>query len=65
MIPIVIGIDLGGTNVRVGAVTLQGELLTAREAPIEAARGPQLGLTRIMDLIDGVQTECGDAPLLG
>ena len=47
-----IGIDLGGTNVRVGAVTPEGEVLAWSEAPIEARRGPQAGLERITQLIE-------------
>ncbi|MGB9799261.1 MAG: ROK family protein [Thermanaerothrix sp.] len=51
---VLIGIDLGGTNVRVGAVNLQGDVLAWAEAPIEAARGPQVGLARIGALIEQV-----------
>jgi len=50
----VIGIDIGGTNVRVGAVTLEGRLLCARDAPIAARQGPQAGLERITALIEQV-----------
>ena len=65
MDPIVIGIDLGGTNVRVGVVTPSGELLTADKAPIKARRGPQYGLTRIIELVEQVRSRTGDRPLLG
>jgi glucokinase len=51
---IVIGVDLGGTLVRAGAFDLQGKLLAQREAPIEAARGPEAGLERIEALIVGL-----------
>jgi glucokinase len=51
---IVIGIDIGGTTVRVGAITSEGELLAWRKAPIEAARGPQAGLEKISGLIQEV-----------
>jgi predicted NBD/HSP70 family sugar kinase len=36
---IIIGIDIGGTIVRMGAFTPLGRLLGMREAPIEAAQG--------------------------
>ncbi|MGB9897919.1 ROK family protein, partial [Thermanaerothrix sp.] len=51
---VLVGIDLGGTNVRVGAVNLQGDVLAWAEAPIEASRGPQVGLARIGALIEQV-----------
>ena len=56
---ILIGIDIGGTNVRVGAVTAQGELLNWKDAKIEAARGPDFGLKVIVDLVQAVITEAG------
>ncbi|MBA4399865.1 MAG: glucokinase [Anaerolinea sp.] len=65
MDPIVIGIDLGGTNVRVGAVTPSGELLASDKAPIKARRGPQYGLTRIIELVEQVRASTGERPLLG
>jgi glucokinase len=49
-----IGIDLGGTNVRAGAVTGDGQLLYWKDAPIEAARGPEAGLQTIIQLVDEV-----------
>jgi glucokinase len=51
---ILIGIDLGGTNVRVGAVTPAGELLAWKMAPIEAASGPQAGVAKIAGMIDAL-----------
>jgi glucokinase len=51
---IVIGMDIGGTVVRLGAFTCAGEPVEMREAPIEAARGPQFGLERIASLVQSV-----------
>ena len=51
---VLIGIDLGGTNVRAGAVTSDGQLLAWKDAPIEAARGPKSGLQTITRLVDEV-----------
>jgi glucokinase len=52
MTDIVIGIDIGGSWVRVGAIDARGELLALREAPIEARRGPQAGMEKIAGLIE-------------
>lgn len=54
---VLIGIDLGGTNVRVGALTSDGELLAWKDAPIEAARGPEAGLQIITRLVEEVITQ--------
>lgn len=63
MTPTVIGIDLGGTNVRAGVLTRDGHLLHVASTPIEAARGPQAGLERINDLIEQVLHATGDFTL--
>jgi glucokinase len=52
-----IGIDLGGTNVRAGAVTAEGKLLRWRDTRIEARQGPAAGLERIANLIEQVRSE--------
>jgi glucokinase len=56
---IFIGIDIGGTNVRVGAVTLEGELLASQDSPIEARLGPQAGVEKISSLITRVTQQAG------
>ena len=56
---ILLGIDLGGTNVRAGAVTQDGQLLHWQERPIEATRGPEVGLKTIQQLTDEVATLAG------
>jgi glucokinase len=56
---IFIGIDLGGTNVRVGAVTLEGELLASLDSPIKARLGPQAGVENISGLITRVVEQAG------
>jgi glucokinase len=56
---VLIGIDLGGTNVRAGAVTGDGQLLNWKDAPIEAARGPEAGLQTITCLVEDVITQAG------
>jgi glucokinase len=62
---IVIGIDLGGTHVRAGAFTSNGEMLAVQETPIEAARGPEPGLRRIQNLIEAIWNASGAKMLLG
>lgn len=49
---IIIGVDIGGSQVRVGAINKQGELLALLESPIEAERGPQAGFERIASMIE-------------
>lgn len=61
---ILIGVDLGGTNVRVGAVTPDRKLLVFKDTPIEASQGPQKGIEKIAKLIEAVLSEVKQ-PLLG
>ena len=61
MADIVIGLDIGGTVVRAGAFTPQGDLLALREKLIEAARGPEAGLQRIQNLIQETLSESAAA----
>lgn len=56
---VLIGIDLGGTNVRAGALTQDGQLLYWQDSPIEAARGPEIGLQTIINLTYKVATQVG------
>jgi glucokinase len=50
---IVVGIDLGGTYVRVGLFTLGGELLHNLQQPIEAHQGGEPGIQRIINMVEG------------
>ena len=70
--PFVIGIDLGGTNVRVAGVLPKGgsgvnraRILASMDRPIEAAQGPQAGLEKIASLIEGVKAAVSGRPLAG
>jgi glucokinase len=58
-----IGIDLGGTNVRAGVVTLDGQMKKWRDIPIEARLGPEAGLGRIIRLIEQVSEDAGINPV--
>jgi len=62
---IVVGVDLGGTIVRVGAFDLHGSMLTHREKTIEAWRGPAFGINRIYKLVEEVTAASGKQGLFG
>lgn len=62
---IYIGVDLGGTNVRAGAITPAGVLLASQTAPIDALAGPEAGLGKIAGLIEAVSAAATGRPLLG
>jgi len=47
MTSILVGIDLGGTSVRLGAFDPSGDLIAVRQTEILALEGPQAGLERI------------------
>lgn len=65
MLHTAIGVDLGGTIVRAGAVDAGGRLLSLREVPIQAERGPETGLRTIQDLIGQVYAGSGAGSLEG
>jgi glucokinase len=65
MARILVGVDLGGTNVRVGAVTPAGELLDWKISPIEAANGPQAGVAKIAGMIEALLGSLPPAELAG
>ncbi len=64
---IAIGIDLGATIVRLGALTPSGELTASREAEIRAEEGPAAGLERITSQIAALleRPELQDRRLVG
>ncbi len=57
-----IGIDLGGTNVRIGLVTEHGEILFRVSKSIQAKAGPENGIRKITDLIDEIIKNTGFQP---
>jgi glucokinase len=61
---IVIGIDIGGTMVRAGAVARDGHILSIGETTILASEGPQAGMKRITALVESIVNQ-NDARLLG
>lgn len=54
------GVDLGGTNLKLGLVSAEGELLHHHSAATEADRGPDHVLARIAD---AVRALCDAAPI--
>jgi len=61
----IVGIDLGGTYLRVGSISEDGKLLDWQESPLEAASGPEHGLALIRELIDRLVKKTSTDGLLG
>jgi glucokinase len=57
-----IGIDLGGTNVRVGLITEAGETLHSISEPIQANAGPENGIQKMVTIIDEIIEHTGIKP---
>jgi glucokinase len=57
------GVDLGGTNVRVGVVEPNGHVLAFESAPFDAQKGAAPGLDKITDLVRTCLRAAGDPPL--
>jgi glucokinase len=54
----IVGVDLGGTNIVVGLVPIDGgEVVGIRSMPTEAQRGAKFVVDRIVELIQGAMTE--------
>jgi glucokinase len=49
---VIVGIDLGGTYVRVGVFELDGRLSLVLQQPIEAHLGGEVGVQRILSLVE-------------
>lgn len=47
---VLIGVDLGGTNMKVGLVSREGELLGERRAPTDVPAGPEAATDRMVEL---------------
>lgn len=60
----VIGLDLGGTNIRAAAVTREGEILHRIKLPTEVPSGRERVITNILKAIDAIREESkGITPL--
>lgn len=60
-----LGVDLGGTNVKIGVCTASGEARGSVSIPTEPARGPQDVVSRIGDAADGLMQKTGRAVACG
>lgn len=54
-----IGVDLGGTNVRVAVVTEFGDILEDVKAPSLSDQGPEIVLNNIIEMIDSLKLKEG------
>ncbi|MEA3367703.1 MAG: ROK family protein [Planctomycetota bacterium] len=54
-----VGIDLGGTNLKLGLVSAEGELLRRHGTPTEAAEGPAHVLARMADAVRQLAEQAG------
>lgn len=52
-----IGVDLGGTNLRVALVRENGTIVRESEQLTEAEKGPESVITKMMDMIRGIKGE--------
>ncbi|HIJ64440.1 MAG TPA: ROK family glucokinase [Candidatus Hydrogenedentes bacterium] len=62
MSEVVVGIDLGGTNVRAAVVTREKEILTKASMPTNAARGPEAVMAVMQAAAEAVLTAAKVAP---
>ena len=54
-----LGIDLGGTNIAVGIVNEQGEILARKTVPTEVSRGEDAVIARMADAARALTEEAG------
>lgn len=58
----IVGVDLGGTNIVVGLLPIEGgEVVGLRSMPTEATRGAKFVVDRIIEMIEGAIAEMLDA----
>jgi glucokinase len=62
---LIIGVDVGGTNIVVAAVSFQGDVLARSSGPTLPRRGPEDGVRRIVGLIAQVQASAGGRTFAG
>ncbi len=56
---VLVGIDLGGTNIKVGLVTPTGRLLAETRAPTDVPGGPQKAVATMVSLARQLLERCG------
>lgn len=53
-----IGVDIGGTNIKLGVVDAQGRLVRRRLLPTRAKQGPVQALERVAAVVEGFRRGC-------
>jgi glucokinase len=56
---VVVGIDIGGTYVRVGVFQPNGKLISVVQQPIEAHKGEEAGIQRIISMTEQALNKSG------
>jgi len=56
---IAIGVDLGGTNLKVAAVDRHGRVAAARAVPSDVSRGPEHVIAQVVTLLESVVQDVG------
>ena len=57
-----IGIDIGGTNIKIAALWSDGTLLQSAQIPTEAQDGPDAALVRLLDAVSNLMQSQGISP---
>jgi len=52
-----IGIDLGGTNLRIGLFNEKGEIITEQSRPTEPEKGPEYTISNMADVINDLKSQ--------
>ncbi|HSE43073.1 MAG TPA: ROK family protein [Acidobacteriota bacterium] len=60
----VIGIDVGGTNIKAGAVDYQGNILTSLRVPTETGAGSEAILDKLKNIVTQLETSVKDRTLV-
>jgi glucokinase len=63
MLQYVIGIDVGGTNIKAGAVDYQGKILASTRVLSEAGSGPEAFLSKLEKIVGDLQSQVKDQTL--
>jgi glucokinase len=65
MAPYSIGVDLGGTNLRVAAINAQGQVINRISLPANYEAGPEHVVSDIVSAVDQIRGHCGPEALCG
>ncbi len=57
--PLYLGVDVGGTNIKVGVLDDAGRVLCEVQGPTEVEKGPEAGVEKIGQLAEQAVRECG------